>query len=149
MDSTALAVADGLFEGSGDGTRLLASRCAGCGSCYFPRALSCRNPACLDKRLQDTRLGPLGTVHSFTVQRYKPPALFRWEHWAPYALGLIELPEGLRIMGMLTGEPPGRDCIGQTVRLVTTELYHDEQGQAVCTYAWRLLGAGLGAGVGA
>ena len=40
------------------------------------------------------------------MQAYRPPALFAMDNWAPYALGLVELPEGLRVMAMLTGRAP-------------------------------------------
>ena len=135
-------VAAGLFEGDGDSARLLASRCAGCGTCYFPRALGCRNPACRDKRLEDTTLSPQGTLYSYTQQCYRPPALFRMDNWAPYAIGMVELPEGIRIMGMLSGAAPGPLSIGQPVRLSIEPLYRDEQGRDVTTYTWRLAAAG-------
>lgn len=135
-------VAAGLFEGDGDSARLLASRCAGCGSYYFPRALSCRNPACRDKRLEDTTLSPQGTLYSYTHQCYRPPALFRMDDWAPYAVGLVELPEGIRIMGMVSGPAPDPLSIGRPVRLSIEPLYRDEQGRDVTTYTWRLVAAG-------
>lgn len=136
--STRVPVAAGLFEGDGESARLLASRCAGCGSHYFPRALSCRNPACRDKRLEDTTLSPQGTLYSYTLQCYRPPALFRMDDWKPYAVGLVELPEGIRIMGMVSGLMPGPLSIGQPVRLSIDALYRDEQGREVTTYTWRL-----------
>jgi uncharacterized OB-fold protein len=139
---TRVPVIAGLFEGEGDSARLLASRCAGCGTHYFPRALSCRNPACRDKRLQDTTLSPRGTLYSYTRQCYQPPALFRMDNWAPYSLGLVELPEGLRVMGMVSGTEPQPQDIGQAVRLSIEMLYHDEQGREVSTFTWRLVGEG-------
>jgi uncharacterized protein len=132
----------GLFEGEGESARLLASRCAGCGTHYFPRALSCRNPACRDKRLENTTLSPQGTLYSYTRQCYQPPALFRMDNWAPYSLGLVELPEGLRVMGMVCGAAPEPQNIGQAVRLSIETLYHDEQGREVTTCAWRMVNEG-------
>ncbi len=133
----AVPVVQGLFEGQGEATRLLASRCRGCGSVYFPRALSCRHPRCTDKALEDIRLGPLGTLYSVTVQTYQPPPLFAMDDWAPYALGLVELPEGLRVLAMLTGRAPQDWRIGEPVTLTTEALRRDAQGQAVLTYKFR------------
>lgn len=135
-----IAVVQGLFEGQGDATRLLASRCRGCGSVYFPRSLGCRHPRCTGKSLEDVQLGPSGTLYSFTVQAYKPPPLFAMDDWSPYALGLIELPEGLRVMAMLTGRAPPDWRIGEALTLTTEPLYRDAQGREVLTYKFRPAG---------
>jgi uncharacterized OB-fold protein len=132
-------VVQGLFEGQGDATRLLASRCRGCGSVYFPRSLSCRHPRCTDKAPQDILLGPEGSLYSVTVQAYRPPPLFVMDDWAPYALGLIDMPEGLRIMAMLTGRPPQDWRIGEPVALTTGVLSRDGEGREVLTYQFRPL----------
>ncbi len=138
-------VVQGLFEGQGDSTRLLASRCRGCGSVYFPRSLSCRHPRCTDKAPQDIPLGPQGTLYSFTVQAYRPPALFAMDNWAPYALGLVELPEGLRVMAMLTGRAPQDWRIGEPVVLTTGVLHRDREGRDVLTYQFRPVAAAISA----
>ena len=134
-------VVRGLFEGQGDATRLLASRCRGCGSVYFPRSLSCRHPRCTDKTPQDILLRPRGTLYSVTVQAYRPPPLFVMDDWAPYALGLIELPEGLRVMAMLTGRAPQDWRIGEPVVLTTGVLSRNGEGREVLTYQFRPLAA--------
>lgn len=130
-------IVQGLFTGQGEAARLLASRCRGCGSVYFPRGLSCRHPRCATKQLEDLPLGPQGTLYSFTVQAYRPPALFVMDAWAPYAIGLIELPEGLRVMAMLTGRAPADWRIGEAVTLTTGVLYRNEAGEDVLTYQFR------------
>lgn len=135
----ALPVVQGLFTGQGDATRLLASRCRGCGSVYFPRSLSCRHPRCADKQVEPIALGPRGTLYSYTVQAYKPPPLFEMDDWAPYALGLVEFPEGLRVLAMLTGLAPPDWRIGMPVHLTTEPLRRDAQGQPVLTYKFRPL----------
>lgn len=137
-------VAAGLFEGQGALARLLGSRCSGCGSVYFPVTLGCRNPGCSDKRLETARLSRRGTLYSYTVQAYRPPPLFRMDDWSPYAIGLVDLPEGLRVMGMLGGCDPHDWRIGQAVALSTALLYRDDQGQDVLTYQFHPAGEGAG-----
>lgn len=127
-------VADGLFEKTADGPRLIGSRCTACASVYFPTAVSCRNPDCLPKTVEPCHLPHLGTLFSFTIQRYRPPALFRMDDWSPYALGLVDLGHGLQVMGMLTGVDPEALEIGMALSLVTETLFVDEQGAAVETY---------------
>jgi uncharacterized protein len=130
-------VAHNLFNGEGTGTRLIGTHCTSCGAHYFPKSLSCRNPQCRDKAIEDTLLGPCGILYSFTVQIYRPPALFRMDPWEPYAIGLVELPEGLRVMGMLTGCPLDSIRIGMAMELTVEALYHDDSGHEVTTYKFR------------
>lgn len=129
-------VVEGLFQWSDDGVDLVASRCTGCGAHYFPKSLSCRNPACDDKTVEEVLMGRHGRLHSYTVQAYRPPALFRMEPFAPYAIGLVELPEGLRVMGMLTGCGLDDIRIEMPVQLTVEALYTDEAGRDVLTYKY-------------
>lgn len=133
MDQHA-AVADGLFTVSDDGPRLIGSACAGCGARYFPQALSCRNPHCGDKRVELAQLPARGTLLSFTVQRYQPPPLFRMDDWAPYAIGLVDLGEGVEVMGMLTGVDLEAIEIGAPFELVLEPLFVDAARGPVVTY---------------
>ena len=127
-------VAQGLFRGEGRDARLIGSRCAGCGAHYFPQSAGCRNPACTDGRMTEALLSPRGVLYSYTVQSYRPPPLFRLEPFAPYAIGLVELPEGLRVLGMLAGCPLESIRIGMEVELSTGTLYRNDAGQDVLTY---------------
>jgi uncharacterized protein len=129
-------VARDLFTWSDGGAALIGTRCTGCGTHYFPKSLSCRNPGCARKAVEDVHLGRRGHLYSFTVQSYRPPALFRMEPFEPYALGLVDLPEGPRVLGMLTGRDPSEIRIGMPVRLVAEALYTDDSGRAVLTYKY-------------
>ena len=129
-----LPVAEDLFRTTADGPALVGTSCTGCGTHYFPKSLSCRNPACHDKAVQEVTMGRRGWLYSYTVQAYRPPALFRMEPWAPYAIGLVELPEGLRVLGMLTGCELDDIRIDMPLELVVETLYRDEQGRDVSTY---------------
>jgi hypothetical protein len=135
-----LPVAEDLFrwsaDGAGPGAALVASRCTGCGSHYFPKSLSCRNPACDAKAVEEALIGRCGHLYSYTVQSYRPPALFRMEPFEPYAIGLVELPEGLRVMGMLTGWALDEIRIGTPVELTVEPLYRDDAGREVLTYKY-------------
>ena len=127
-------VAENLFRCTADGPALIGTRCTGCGTHYFPKSLSCRNPACHEKAVEEVTMGRRGRLYSYTVQAYRPPALFRIDAWAPYVIGLVELPEGLRVMGMLTGCDAGDVRIDMSLELVIEVLYRDDQGRDVTTY---------------
>ena len=132
-----IPVAEGLFQAADDGPHLIGTRCASCGSHYFPKSLSCRNPQCRDKQVADVLLSRQGILYSYTVQAYQPPGLFRMDDWSPYAIGMVELPEGLRVMGMLTSIANADIRIGMAMEMVLEPLYRDDQGQAVLTYKFK------------
>ncbi len=134
MTIAPVLVADGLFEMVEDGARLLGSRCTGCGTLYFPQALSCRNPRCDDKSVEQTHLPATGTLASFTIQRYRPPPLFRMDDWSPYAIGLVDLGDGIEVMGMLDGVALDDIRIGMAMKLVGEPLFTGEDGTKVLTY---------------
>jgi uncharacterized OB-fold protein len=137
VDPGTAAVAEGLFAGAGEQAHLLGTLCRGCGAHYFPRSLSCRNPRCEDKHLEQIALSRRGRLYSYTVQHYRPPPLFRREPWKPYALGVIELPENIRVIALLADVEFEALCIDLPMELTVIPLYHDEQGRAVLTYAFR------------
>ncbi|MGR6330971.1 Zn-ribbon domain-containing OB-fold protein [Sphingomonas sp. XXL09] len=127
-------VAEGLFEQAEDGARLIGSRCRGCGTTYFPQAPGCRNPDCPAPCLECAHLPQRGRLVSYTIQRYRPPPLFRMDDWTPYAIGLVDLGEGVEVMGMLTGVDLDRIVIGTSMRLVIETLYTDAARGPVATY---------------
>ena len=134
-----LPVADDLFRVDKDGAALVGTRCSGCGTHYFPKSLSCRNPECDVKLVSEVLFGRRGRLYSYTVQAYRPPALFRMEPWEPYVIGLVELPEGLRVMAMLTGCAPDDVRIDLPLELVVEPLYRDESGRDVMTYKYSVV----------
>lgn len=127
-------VADGLFEMTGGEPRLIGARCQSCKTVYFPHSAYCRNPECVAKQVERWLLPPRGNLYSFTIQRYRPPPLFRVDDWAPYVLGLVDLGEGLQVMAMLSGVAHDEIRIGMPLRLVIEPLYTDAERGPVVTY---------------
>ena len=60
--SPPLPVAEGLFQTQNGSVHLRGTRCRNCNSHYFPVALSCRNPNCHDKQVEDVLLSRHGTL---------------------------------------------------------------------------------------
>jgi len=128
-------VVDGLFAETPDGPRLLGSRCTACGTHSFPKSAVCRNPGCASQQIEDAALGPRGTLWSFSVQHYPPPPPAKYEEpYVPYAIGLIDLPEGLRVLARVATDTPERLVAGADVELVLQKLYTDANGNDVITW---------------
>ncbi|MDX2167244.1 MAG: OB-fold domain-containing protein [Deltaproteobacteria bacterium] len=123
-------VHEGLFS-SADGGHLLGARCGACGKWQFPAGTDC--PYCSAEDCATLPLSPTGTLHLFTSVRNRPPG---YVGEVPFGFGVVELPEGLRIISRLTESDPARLRLGMAVRLVLVPLHVDEQGREVHTYAF-------------
>jgi len=131
-------VAEGLFTETADGPRLLGSRCASCGTPYFPRSAVCHNPECRESKIEEASFGPRGSLWSCAIQNYPPPAPARYEEpYTPYALGMVDMPEGLRVLGRISTDDPESVQVGAEVELVLERLYLDENGDQVITWKFR------------
>jgi hypothetical protein len=137
-DFASVPAIDGLFEETDDGPRLLGSRCRRCGTPYFPRGEACHSPACDGGELEDATFGPRATLWSFAIQNYAPPPPARWDPpYVPYALGLVDLAEGLRVLARLEVDDPARLRAGLPLELVIAPLCRDPQRGELLTWKFR------------
>ncbi len=120
-------VRDGLFTDD----HLIGGRCGACGRHHFPRAATC--PYCSSPDPKDAALSATGTLWGWTAVTTAPPG-YRGE--APFGFGVVELPEGIRVVTRLTEADPGRLAFGMPVRFATVPLHSNEPGEAVVTYAF-------------
>ena len=131
MSDGATPAVEGLFREAEDGARLCGSRCAHCGTPAFPKSALCHSADCDDSQMQDAEFGPNGTVWSYSVQNYPPPPpAIVPDPYEPYALGVVDLEDGLRVVGRLTSTDPAQIGVGSAVRLVVGEIGIDTEGKA-------------------
>ncbi|WRZ96035.1 OB-fold domain-containing protein [Streptomyces sp. NBC_01007] len=100
----------GFWEGV-ERHRLLIQRCTACGTLRFPWLPGCGACGCLDWDTVES--GGEGTVYSYVVMHHPPFPAFD----PPYAVALIELTEGVRIVSNVVGVPHDKVRIGMPVRL--------------------------------
>jgi len=131
-------VIDGLFGATADGPRLFGSRCSTCTTPYFPKTALCHNPECAESTMEDAEFGPLGTVWSSSVQNYPPPPPARYdEPYEPYALAVVDLADGLRVVGRMSTDDPASVRAGDRVELVVEPIYHEEDGSEAVSWMFR------------
>ncbi|MGW5381169.1 Zn-ribbon domain-containing OB-fold protein [Nocardia sp. NPDC003963] len=78
------------------------SRCRVCGTVGFPASAICAR--CARPTADPLTLSDEGVVWAHTVQRFppkSPPYVVPAEGFAPYAVGYVELPEGIKIEAIL------------------------------------------------
>jgi uncharacterized OB-fold protein len=125
----ATPVREGLF--TVDPPALLAGRCADCGALRFPAADVC--PSCQSSRCEQVSLAGSGTVFTFTVVHAPPPG---YTGETPYAYGIVELPEGLRVTATLLADELERIAIGAACEFELVTLTGGEQ--PALSYGYRV-----------
>ncbi|MFI0258905.1 bifunctional MaoC family dehydratase N-terminal/OB-fold nucleic acid binding domain-containing protein [Streptomyces sp. NPDC017056] len=91
--------------------RLLVQRCTDCATLRFPWLPGCNR--CGGAGWDTVEAAGTGTVFSYVVMHHPPFPAFD----PPYAVGLIELTEGVRMVAGVVGVPHGKVRIGMPVRL--------------------------------
>lgn len=138
MTTTGTPAVEGLFSDGPDGARLLGSRCTTCSTPYFPRATHCHHPDCTSSAITDAEFGGRGTLWSYSIQSYPPPPPARYdEPYVPYALGVVDLDDGLRVVGRVDTDDPSSLIVGGDVELVIGALCHEEDGTALLSWMFR------------
>ncbi len=83
-----------------DRVRLAGCRCSSCGETSLGSRTIC--PNCGRDTVREIPLANRGLLWSFTVVRHRPPGNYKGpEPFAPFGLGLVELPDGLRVLSPL------------------------------------------------
>ncbi len=118
----------GELEVHPDGTgNLLGSQCRSCGAHFFPVRVACSG--CLSDDLETIRFSTEGTLYTFSIVRQSTPAFE-----VPYALGYVDFPEGVRIMGQIGGCELDEIKIGMPLALKLTPFGEDEDGDPLTGY---------------
>jgi uncharacterized OB-fold protein len=111
----------------GEPPRLLGSRCEDCGEHFFPRRAVCAK--CLSERTTDVRLGPRGTLYSYTFVHFPLFGSSRIEHIG-YGVGQVDLPEGPRVQFPLAGKQEDFR-VGQTLEAELDPIRDDGEREVV------------------
>ena len=115
---------------------LMGSHCCDCDEQFFGKYTACL--CCGSENLVDKPLSRQGTLYSYTINRNPPPSGYKGElPYESFAVGMVQLPEGIAILAPLTGIAFDDIKIGMKLELVINEFYKDELGKTVLTYAFR------------
>jgi uncharacterized protein len=126
--ASSVMVREGLFS---EGGALLGSRCSNCGSTLFPQADSCTY--CATEDPAPVELSRHGTLWSWTAVTAPPPG---YQGEVPFGIGIVELPEGVRVITRLTESDPAALQAGQAMECRVVTLHTDAEGNDVVTYAF-------------
>jgi uncharacterized protein len=101
-----IPIREGLFAGSLDdlaAVHLQGSRCRDCGEVTLGQNSNC--PNCGGHSTDPIELADHGSLWTYTVIRHKPPGDYRGpDPFKPFCLGLVELPDGIRVLAPIEGD---------------------------------------------
>jgi uncharacterized OB-fold protein len=121
-------VRDGLFTEDG---ALLGSKCTNCGNVLFPRVDSCTY--CATEDPAPVELSRQGTLWAWTAVTAPPPG---YQGEVPFGIGIVELPEGIRVITRLTESDPSALHAGEAMEVRLVQLHSDAEENDVVTYAF-------------
>ena len=121
---TTVPFKEGLFEDVGGRPALIGSRCRACGQVFFPSKPVCLN--CQSTDLELVHLSRDGKLYTYTTV-YLPS-----EHFPPpYAVGWIELPEGIRVFSQVRGWQERPLKIDMDMRMTIEKLWQDGDREVI------------------
>ncbi|MBM3284550.1 MAG: Zn-ribbon domain-containing OB-fold protein [Candidatus Aminicenantes bacterium] len=106
--------------------RLEAGKCKNCGFIAFPPRPIC--PACKSRQFETITLADKGRILTYTIIRVPPQPFV---DLAPYAVGIVELDDGVRITGQIV------DCdfeelkIGLCVKIEFRKIFQDGESGVI------------------
>ena len=87
------------WDGCRDGVLML-QHCEPCGAAYFPPSPYC--PRCLSDDVEWKAVSGRGRLHTYVINHRPAPG---FEADVPYAIAIVELDEGPRMMSNIVGVP--------------------------------------------
>ncbi len=127
-----IPVKEGLWEIVGQEPRLVGDVCAECGELFFPQKTIKFCAHCSSRKLEKILLSREGIIKNFTVVYQRPAGGF-YSGPVPFAYGVVELPEKIRIQTLFSGCDLEGLRTGMAVRL-TVEKLSEEPGEEMVTY---------------
>lgn len=134
----------GWFEVDSKEPHLLGSRCASCGSYFFPKeSFYCKNPNCQGSEFEEVPLSRTGKLWSFTNNCYKPPPPYvSPDPFVPYTIAAVELSaEKIVVLGQVVPGVGVADLkAGMDMEMLVDKLFEDEENEYV-VWKWKPAGA--------
>jgi len=119
-----------------DQVSLKGCRCQNCNEVLWGKRSVCEN--CSSEDLEDIVLSRRGRLYTYTISGHRPAGDYKGpDPFVPFGQGLIELPEGLRIVAPLTVNDPRQLKIGMEMELLVEKLYENEDGNEVMAFKFK------------
>jgi len=115
--------------------RMEAGKCTACGEVHFPPRRVCMK--CGKQEFETVVLPDTGTVETYTVIRVAPD---EFTDLSPYAVALVKLDDGTRLMSQLVDVDLGKIEIGLRVKIEFRRV-RDDGAAGVLFYGYKVVPA--------
>ena len=116
--------------------QLIGSKCKVCGEILFPKRTKKICPHCQHEALEEIKLSRRGKLDTFTVVMQQPGGGYYYGP-VPYALGVIELPEGVYIDSPLKVGKFSDLSVDMDMELVIEKIWEDPEGNELIGFKFR------------
>jgi uncharacterized OB-fold protein len=113
--------------------RLEAGKCKKCGQVYFPPRIVC--PECKSRKFETIKLNPEGKLLTYTIIRV---ASDKFSIQAPYAVGIVELNDGVKLTTQIADVDFEKIKIGMKLKLVFRKI-QDEGAAGLHCYGYKAI----------
>lgn len=107
--------------------RLEAGKCTNCGYVCFPPRLVC--PKCGNRAFNKIKLADAGKILTYTIIRVAP---HQFVDQAPYAVGIVELDDGVKLTGQIVDCAFEELSIGKRVKIEFRKLMEEGEAGILC-----------------
>ena len=107
--------------------RLEAAKCKKCGKIFFPPRIICSGCKC--KEFETINLQKEGKLLTYTIIRVAPSQFV--DH-SPYAMGIVELNDGVKILSQIADCDLDKLEMGQKVRIEFRKIYQEGEAGIIC-----------------
>ncbi|MEM3090590.1 MAG: Zn-ribbon domain-containing OB-fold protein [Candidatus Bathyarchaeia archaeon] len=102
--------------------KLLGGKCRKCGKIHLPPRPLCDK--CLSTEFEWTELSTSGKLITYTIIHVAPT---QFQSMAPYAVGIIQLEDGVKIPGMIKDVPLDKIKVGMRLKMEFEEPQQAQQ----------------------
>jgi uncharacterized OB-fold protein len=107
--------------------RLEAGKCTKCGKVYYPPRLVCAG--CGGRGFETIALPDKGKLVTYTIIAIGPSD---FANQVPYALGIVEIMDGVRLMAQVVDVPHDKIEIGMPVTLEFRKIFEEGKAGIIC-----------------
>ncbi len=93
-------------------SKLMAGKCTKCGKIHLPPRPLCDN--CYSQEFEWLEISGKGTLLTYTIIHIAPP---QFQALAPYTVGIVELENGLKLPGTISGATQEQLRVGMPLRI--------------------------------
>jgi len=102
--------------------RLMGGKCRKCGKIHLPPRPLCDK--CLSTEFEWVELPKTGRLLTYTIIHVAPP---QFQNMTPYAVGIVQLENGVKIPGMIKDVPLDKIRVGMSLKMEFEETQPTQQ----------------------